>query len=243
MNHQKYFPVPLADESALPSNVLSEQELKLVKKASRSVIFLCIIQLLLALFSLVCGGLIMMVVSAIFISIGIVGAAKQRVRLLTVHFVYSLVLYVLSLIGVVLLILYCDGCKWWIYVIGFFVILFQAVGMRHSRILICLLKKKNGQMNNCILRVSKESTEQMELCDASAPVVPPAINGNMSMFIPLPAHQVMTMPMQPNRIPYFPVQPVQYPIMQHPPTIFSTPFNNANAPQQPFTLNPVVYKI
>jgi len=247
--------IPLSDEEKA-NNVttpveLTQAELLIVKKASRWVIFLCFVQLLLALLGLVCGGILLMGVSAIFISIGIVGAAKQRVRLLTVHFVYSLVLYILSLIGVVLLILYCDGCRWWIYVAGFFIILIQAVGMRHSRILICLLKKKNGTQcgfmakkacsNSAINNAGATAPQEIELTTQPTPS-----NNQVPMFIPmpLPAHQVNGMNNMNNlngiRVPYFPVQSVQYPIMQHPTIIFPNNMNNNAQPQ--FTLNPVVYK-
>jgi len=237
-----YTQVPVSDNIVAEeraSNLLSEQEEKLAKKATRMVVLLCFVQLLLALLSLVCGGIIMMCISAIFISIGIVGAAKQRVRLLTVHFVYSLVLYILSLISVVLIILYCDGCKWWIYVSGFFIILFQAVGMRHSRILICLLKKKNGIV--CSFGKSKPCVvPEIELANT-------AQQNDIPMYaLPVPAHQVITMPMQP-RVPYFPMQPVQYPMMQYPTVIFpnnvqQTQLPQTPFPQTPFALNPIVYK-
>jgi len=247
-----YTQVPLSDEEKSSTPVLSEQETIVVKKATRVVVFLCFVQLLIALFSFLAGGFIMMCVSSIFISIGVVGAVRQRIRLLVVHFVYSLVLYVLSLIGVVLLILYCDGCKIWIYVAAFFLVLIQAIGMRHSRLLIGLLKKKNGI--TCVFRckssnvnaVPQVAPQEVELAEN----INMNTNSNVPMFtlpLPLPAHQMVTMQMQP-QVPYFPVQSVQYPFMQHPAFIF--PNNNNNninststnqQPQPYFALNPVVY--
>jgi len=250
-----YTQVPLSDEEKSSQPVLSEQETIVVRKATRVVVFLCFVQMLIALFSFLVGGFIMMCVSTIFISIGVAGAVKQRIRLLTVHFIYSLVLYVLSLIGVVLLILYCEGCKIWIYIAAFFLVLIQAIGMRHSRILIGLLKKKNGI--SCIFRCKSSSTvnpvtpvtapQEIELSDNINS------NNNVPMFtlpLPLPAHQMVTMQMQP-QVPYYPVQSVQYPFMQHPAFIFpnnnnnnTTTTANQQQPQQQypyFALNPVVY--
>jgi len=244
-NQAEYTSLPTDVERApTPQNTLNEAELLMLRRSSRWVILLCFIQLLMALATLLHGGIIMMCVSALFITFGIVGAAKQRVRLLTVHFVYSLILYVLSLICVVLMILNCNGCYWGIYVAGFFTILFQAIGMRHSRRMICLLKKQSG--NVCAWKCKSEEVTPK-----------PQVSEQNIQLQSMPAHQVVAMQMQPRFSPqYFPMQSVQYPMMQQP--INLTPYSFQIQPQvqsqvestqsegvqaqQPIGLFPVVYR-
>jgi len=240
-----YTPVPLTpsdEEKSTPvAPTLSEAELCVVKKASRVVIVLCLFQLAL---SVMTGGLIMLCASAVFVSLGFVGVAKKRTCLLTAHFVYSLILYILTLVGVVTMILYCVDCKLWTYLVALCVVLIQAIGMRHSRILIALLKKQNGTQGSCCFksRCNKNVTEN---------VVQPEVVAEMNSIpmYSLPAHQFMTMPMQMQPMsmnngtsvqyaPYFPVQSVQYPIMQHP-TFITVPLpNNNNTQQASFSINP-----
>jgi len=175
-----------------------------------------------------------MIISTLFISIGIVGVSKQRIRLLTVHFIYSLILYVFSLIGVVLLVLYCDAKHaWWVYSVGFFVILFQAVGMKHSRMLICLLRKsQTGEA--CAF------SQKMRSCEINN-----SINDNSENIpmYPMPSSQFVTMEMQPQMMnPQFYPQfyPMQFPMNNN--------INAMNIPQQqqaenqPIGFFPVVYK-
>jgi hypothetical protein len=255
-NEIDYTPVPLMDVEANKVTPLTEVEITLMRKATKWVYVLCFIQLLVAIGNLLCGGIIAMAISALFISIGIAGVRKQRVRLLTVHFVYSLVLYILSLIAVVLVILYCDGCKWWIYVIGFFTILFQAIGMRHARILITLLRKKEGGQAcvfSCKSKCNSEKIEQQSIPieTVTSPVIQqtnlpiqasaPFANGLNFQMMPIPAHQLASMQMQQQRFPqYFPMQPVQYPMMNQPVSI--APYNFQPQQGQSLGLFPVVYK-
>jgi len=257
-NSVEYVQVPMVEldaqnqEAHAPENnvqqpVLSEEELLMMKKSRRWIIVLCFVQLVVAFFGLTLGGLIFMCVSALFISIGVVGAAKQRVKLLTVHFIFSLCLYILSLIGVVVVILYCVGCKWWIYLIGFFVILFQAIGMKHARILIFLLRKRDGT-DQCMWRCKSQMHKNLEACNVPEA---PAPTHNFSAY-PLPSHQVVSMQGQPQLPQYFPMQNVQYPMMQYPVNV-GAPFAPQNGqteqgqpqgqqPQIPYGLYPVVYR-
>jgi len=246
MSNNNYSPVPTQLENGQAPIELTEEETLQLRKSSRWVICLCFIQLILALVNLLCGGLIMMIVSALFISFGIVGVAKQRPRLLILHFIYSLVLYILSLIGFVLLILYCDkGCQWWLYVIGFFGVLFQAIGMRHSRTLICLLKKKQGNFcffQRCKTRVCSNNKVEMEEKATQNSDVPvnAAMPPNMFPMYPIPAHHMIPMEVQPRMPQFFPLQPVQYPMMQHP--VALTPMGFQPQQQQGVNLFPVMYK-
>jgi len=232
---------PLTTEEGTPLEPLTEAELRQVKKSRRWVMFLCVIHLIMAFLTLLMGGLIQMIISAIFISCGIVGVAKQRPRLLCVHFVYSVLVYILSLIGFVLMVLYCDeNCQWWFCVVGFFGVLFQAIGMRHSRMLIGLLKKQQG-ISCCRSRCKRETA-----CDNKTPVAenttpvaqqfPQVVPQNVQMY-PIPSHQFVPMEVQPRLPQYFPLQPLHYPMMQQAQAV---PLNNQQQPGVGFY--PVMYK-
>eukprot|EP01115_Flamella_aegyptia_P011723 TRINITY_DN5592_c0_g1_i1.p1 TRINITY_DN5592_c0_g1~~TRINITY_DN5592_c0_g1_i1.p1 ORF type:complete len:268 (-),score=109.30 TRINITY_DN5592_c0_g1_i1:44-826(-) len=122
------------------TNEPSATEFIMMRRAAGWVFFLSFLQLAVGIFGLLGGGFLLFVVSVVFASFGIAGARKRNVRLLTAHFVYSLALYILTLIGIVIMIVYCHYCSFLSFLISFFFLILQAVGMRHSRILIGLLK-------------------------------------------------------------------------------------------------------
>jgi len=122
---------------------LTETELRLMRRSSRWVVFLSFFQMFLAIFS---GSLLQWILAAIFVPLGIVGALRRRPRMLVAHFVYSIFLYILCLVGVVYLILYCDRCDWPVYLITFLIVLVQAVGMRNSRILLTLIRMQEAAL-------------------------------------------------------------------------------------------------
>jgi len=135
--------------AALPTtNVEAQQpnvEPLFVKKSSRWVYFLCFTQWLMAIIVLLnLGNIYMMIVNAIFTTLGISGVRRQRSPMLFAHFIYSVILYILSLFLLVSAILYCYSCS--ILDIFFFLpfIIVQAVGMKHSRLLLCYFRSKNG---------------------------------------------------------------------------------------------------
>jgi len=242
MANGEYIPVAAHDVESGPQPQLgepcelTESEMMLLKKSTRWVACLIILQLILATAPLFFGGfsLIPMMISILFISMGIVGLAKQRVGLLTAHFVYSMILYVLSLTVVVLMVLYCErGCDWWTYLFGFMLILFQAIGIRNCRVVLILLKKRQGFLN-CALtkRFSLAHQEkcrkkiecelnfiQQELRNNQERETPTEVSTqNIPMMYTIPPQQFVTMTTQPN-IPfphYFPM-PVQYPPYMMPP--------------------------
>jgi len=174
---------------------LDEAEKILLNRSSKWVFFLCFLQLILTIKTVFFGGsLLSVVLNSLFISIGIVGTAKKNARLMTIHFIYSLVLYVMSLVGIVALVLYCDGeHAIWIYVSGFFLILFQAIGMKHSRKMVVILKSiaidEKCRMSECALEEIK--MEKESVTPQSYPVYP------------IPSHQFMTMQMQPEQVPQY----------------------------------------
>jgi hypothetical protein len=129
--------------AALPQE-LTDEEKFMVTRGKRWVVVLCFIQLVMCVFSVFIGYFFVLCVAALFISFGLVGAIRQNPRLLIAHHIFSLVLYILTLVGVALMILYCDMCSWINYLISFFFVIFQAVGLKYSRNLIRLTYKANG---------------------------------------------------------------------------------------------------
>jgi hypothetical protein len=229
MSNSGYTPLPVTNEQT--PYTYTEEELRLMKRSSGFVIFLAFVQLCLAFFTLLAGGILIMCVSTLFISIGIVGAVKRNMKLVIVHFVYSLVLYILSVVGLVLFVFYSTYINWYIYIGGFFLILFQAIGIRHSRILIGLLRKSNPcasrcgrskRCNNDNVQVtvaennSVELQQQPQQVQEQAPISPSA--PQMPAFYP--GQQMIAVPYMPQ---YFPLQPANY-----------------SLPQQPFNMVPMV---
>jgi len=215
--------------------------------------------MLLATAPLLVGGvsLIPMLISMSFILMGTIGIIKERTCLLTAHFVYSMILYVLSLTVVVLMVLYCDsGCDWWMYVFGFLVILFQAIGMRHCRIVLLLLKKKQGFKSCCGKRFNYQASCQkkldyelyafkQEIARQEREKVEVAPQNVPSMMYTIPPQQFTTMNMQPNiPFPQYYAMPLQYPYMMVPPPV-SAPVNNENTNTNNSSMNgvnPIVFK-
>jgi len=125
----------VTSEDALPQP--TPAEMCLIRRSSRFVYFLGALQVLFGLFSLLfLGSIILGVLSFLFPIMGMIGTCKRRPGLLIAHFVYSLILYVFTLISIILMIIYCDHCSFIGYVIGFVLLVLQAVGMRHLRIMI-----------------------------------------------------------------------------------------------------------
>jgi len=237
MSNQGYTQVPQS-EAATPQP-LTDAEKCMVNRSRRWVVFTSLLQLVMnAFFFLIAAGywLIIPIVSSLFISFGIVGAARQRPKMLIAHHVYSLLLYILSLVGLIMIILYCNDCHWAVYAASFVLVLFQAIGLRHSRMLIRLTFKQNG---GCAWRCARwrrcqRSSQNNQTQTQSVPEVPitplmasPAESSAPSAPVaPAPAYIPMyyAYPQQfqqfqqfpSNCFPMQPMQPMPYP-MQVPP--------------------------
>jgi len=241
MSEQAYTPVP-QDETPAPQP-LSETERCMVNRSRKWVVFTSLLQLIMnAFFFLIAEGywLIIPIVSSIFISFGIVGAARQRPRMLIAHHVYSLLLYILSLVGLILMILYCDHCYWVAYAVAFLLVLFQAIGLRHSRMLIRLTYKANGgcvwrcsrwrrcQRNNaCQNTQTQTQTTEVPITPVlataaptpapSAPVAPNPAYIPMYFAYPQQGQQFQQFQQfPPNYFPMQPMQPMPYPMQVAP---------------------------
>jgi len=225
MSNSAYTPLPVSN-AAVPYTY-SEEEQRMMKRSAGVVIFLSFVQLCLAFFTLLAGGIWIMCISTLFISIGIVGAVKRNLKLVIVHFVYSLILYILSVVGLVLFVFYSSYINWWIYIGGFFLILFQALGIRHSRILIGLLRKASPCASRCgrSKKCSRPCNDNIQVTIAENNAVeleqqpqqpqqpeqqvPAPSAPQMPVFYP--GQQMIPVPFMPQ---YYPLQPASYPMPQ-----------------------------
>jgi len=237
----------------------SATEVCMMRRSARWVVFLSFVQLFGAIFALLNGGLLIMIISAIFISMGIVGACKKRPRLLIAHFVYSLALYVLTLVGIIAMIIYCMHCSFVVFLLGFFFLIIQAVGMRHSRILIgyARLYPNTGCAWKCASRCNwnqrqacgrtQQPQQQVQVAEErqpqpvqQLPVQQPiqSVPQFYPQMIAIPPQQYMQMQMQ-QGMPMMPMGMQPYIAFPQPPQNPS-----ANAPQQQalYPSVPVVYR-
>jgi len=130
-------------ENAEANNVNSDL-LNRIRTSSRVVAFYCFVQMVVAGIFLFHGRIFEFCLTALFVSIGLAGVIKRKYRLVIAHFVYSVVVYIFTLVVLVFAILYCDDCQWFEFVIiGLFAVI-QAIGLKHSRLLISSLRTLYG---------------------------------------------------------------------------------------------------
>jgi len=231
----------------------TSDELFTMQRAARGVIILGFAQLILSVFYAISEhGILLPTVTALFAVLGICGAARKNFRLLITHFVYSLLLYVLSLVGLIMFIIYCFGCSWWFFAAGFLFILLQAIGMRHSRILIGLLRKYNGCQGSswcsrsCQRACSRTNSEKTPSITTQIATQTPILSSTeTSTQTQVPAVQVpqFVLPPLPQQIDYnqsqqFPMYSyapqgyyLRYPVMPQPPTMSPNEINYPTLPQ------------
>jgi len=251
---------------------LTDKDIFWMNRSRRWVIFLCFIQLIVSWFTLLSGNLLVSIVTVIFSSLGLSGVRRSHVRLLTAHFVYSLIMYIFSLIALVGMFVYCQNCRWWSYLLVFLFVMFQAIGLRYSRMLIALIKNngdssflaaprcswmwKRQQSTECCATQTNVPLATIETqtptgVQAQTPTAPEApkeqypIAQQQFAYVPMPM-QNMNMNMN---MPYI---PMRYPMMQQPITImpqYMQPAPQAYQQQQQqqvvtpqSNLYPVVYK-
>jgi len=224
-----YTPLPLTEGTQTPYTY-TDDELRMMRRSTAIVIFLCFVQLGIAFGSLLTGGIILMCVTALFVSMGIVGAAKRNVRLVIVHFVYSLVLYILSVVGLVLFIFYSHDINLWFYALSMLLIIIQAVGLRHSRILIGLLRKNSppcarrcgmwrrgcSNKNACPTNNVQVTVETPAPVPQPTPETPVPVPSAPQMMQPITINgqQYIAVPYSPMMPQYYPLQPMNYPTSQ-----------------------------
>jgi len=203
-----------SDVQYSPLISLSPQEACLKRKAQRWVIFLGFIQMVQAILSFLSGDILMLACTVIFVTLGMAGIRHQRPRLLVAHFVYSLALYILSLIRIVLLIMYCDECTWIVYSVMFGFILIQVVGLRNSQALIALVRKEATVLLPTVAPCNESAPATTDAATQSSVTPNGPMNGYpmMAPFHPQFNGPMMVLPS--GQYPQYysaPVQNVQYP--------------------------------
>jgi len=194
-------------------------------RASKWVVFLAVFQLVWSVFLLLCGGVLPFAITLIFTTMGLHGVRRQSPKLLTAHFVFSVILYFLSIFGLVLLVLYADPLPLWVLLATFFIVLIQAIGIRHSRVLIQMTRKYNptgalptqrrccrGNSCSAVQTQTSEVGQQAQIPmvqftpqTPSAPLVPP----------PAYSQQFFVVPQQGQGAPGFYPMPMT-PVMRYP---------------------------
>jgi len=232
VNYVPLAPVAPIEEDAAPATP-SVEEAKIMCRASKWVIFLATFQLVWSVIWLLGGGILPFAITLIFTTMGLHGVRRQSPKLLTAHFAFSIVLYFLSIFGLVLLILYANP-PFWVLVATFFVVLIQAIGIRHSRVLIQMTRKYNptGALptqrrccrGNSCSAVQTQTSEveqpaqvpmvQFTPQTPTAPLVPPPAYAQQQFFVvpqqgqagfyPMPMTPVIRYPNFPQAIPVMP---------------------------------------
>jgi len=151
MSSSEYNQIPLEEGQNKTENVPTADEMAMIIRSTRGVLLLCWVQMAIGalLFSTQLIGLIISGIIVVGVVIGIIGAAKKNSCCLIAHFVFSLLLYIFSMLIVMGFIVYCNSCSWWYFFGGLLFIFVQAIGMRHSRILITLVRKYKGNLPRC----------------------------------------------------------------------------------------------
>jgi len=166
---------PIEGEEAAPATP-SVEEAKIMCRASKWVIFLATFQLVWSVFALLSGGILYFAITLIFSSMGIHGVRRQSPKLLTAHFVFSIIVYFFSIFGLILLVLYGENVPFLAFVASFLLVLIQAVGIRHSRILIQMTRKYNPSgalpTQRCCKGNSCTSTVQTQIPEVEQAQIP-----------------------------------------------------------------------
>jgi len=220
------------------TSALTDAELNMMKRSKRWVIFLAFFQLILAIFS---GNLIQWLLAAIFVTLGLVGVSRGQPRMLVAHFVYSVFQYILSLVGIVWLVLYCEECTWPIYAFAFLIVLVQAIGMRHSRILIALMRIQHNatlpvvQNNITIEQQQPQQVQQQQQVE---------MESVEQVQVQEQEEQQQQFPQYPQPVYYIPMpygqQPQQGMVPQYYPVAY--PFLHPQQQQSDAPVYPTVYK-
>jgi hypothetical protein len=240
----------------------SETDLCLMRRSARWVVFLGFAQLVASFLTI---SPIMMILSAIFVVMGWVGVAKRRPRLLVAHFVYSLGLYILTLVALIAMIIYCEQCGLVPYLFGFLFLILQAVGMRHGRMLIqytrlypnapacawrrgCRARCNNNNAQSCATQTSTETETKQQPQPVAPqqpqPVAPQQPFAPMQQYYPqfVAVPQPYGMPMQQMRYPVNPQGPAMIPMGMQP-YVIPFPQPQQQDGQQPlYPTVPIVYR-
>jgi hypothetical protein len=210
------------------SNLSAEEEVQF-SRSSRWYFFFCLFQMVIATLSLLSGAIPSMILTIVFVSIGLSGLRHRRPKMLAAHFVFSVVVYIFSLMSVVFAIMNGQEFSLAFYLIAFFFILIQAVGLRHTKNLIHLTKKMEcAHIYNLQGELAESSTQTQTQANESAQSqetqTPPPVGSAPQYFYP------MALPPQYYPGGVYPMQPIRYPIVQQPVSLVPQYTNDASAP-------------
>lgn len=195
--HAEYTAVAMEQTPVAETPKPTTEESLVMAKASRWVVALCFLQLGLAIASVSITGMFWwMLLSTVFVFCGLNGASRYRVRPLIAHFVYSLILYILSLVSMFTSIMYCEHCNILFFAVCFVIVLIQAVGLRHSRILIALARKYDtGCKYSCKRSCSKQEAAPVvaTTTQTETPVEAVTQTSEVPTYVP-PMYPMMSLP-------------------------------------------------
>eukprot|EP01113_Clastostelium_recurvatum_P031227 TRINITY_DN387_c0_g1_i1.p1 TRINITY_DN387_c0_g1~~TRINITY_DN387_c0_g1_i1.p1 ORF type:complete len:269 (-),score=68.73 TRINITY_DN387_c0_g1_i1:76-816(-) len=195
----------------------------LIQRSARGLFSLIMVQTIIAILSIFNCGLLFSIVNLIIMSFATLGTSRRRPGLIAVHFVYSIIVYVLSLMMTMNMIFY-DVASWWT-VAAVFLTIGQAVGLRHERNLMYYISMQNRAMVTLLTQAVAAASEPVPApfpAPAPVPINPPAhVPAPASPLTqsPYPMMMYVPMPMGPNvdpaSLPPFTPMMMPYP-MQYP---------------------------
>jgi len=156
-----------------------------MRRSTAFVVVTSLVQFFFGILLFLSGGFLFAIITILFASIGIIGCHKRHYKMLTAHFVYSLGLYILTLIVNILLIF--EGTNFIVNVIGLGIMIFEAIGLRHSRIMITMAKKY-GPRKSCCQRTQQVQQVEVELQE---PLVQQPQVQYVPVFIPVSQEEYM----------------------------------------------------
>jgi hypothetical protein len=235
--------------SPMGSDIPNEWEIRMIKRSARWVVFLSILQFITLALTIFVGGILFAIIGVLFVSFGIVGGVRKNYRYLMAHFVFSVILYIASTIGLVLYMFYCPHFNWILFTGALLHILLQAIGVRHSRLLMAAIKRYNLEgISNCRLnahfqQLASQNVE-VEIETVAVPTTTEQkVEEQKPMMIPM-----MTFPQQQQQSfaapPYMMYPPMMQPSMMQPSMMqqpisvmpqgipYFTPFPPAPAPNK-----------
>jgi len=147
MSSAPYSELPTVNEAAQETPKPTAEESVIMRRSAGVVFIIAFFQLALTVFTadpdsdnawsiavpIICG---LLAVS------GIIGALRRRPCFLIAHFIYSLACYIFTVVAFIYVVLNFSVDVWG-YLVGFGAMFLQAYGLRHSRILISLVRKYN----------------------------------------------------------------------------------------------------
>jgi len=215
-------PQPVNNATNISGPQPNVTDLAQMTKSTRWVYFLCVIQLVLGVFALLSGGWLVAIITFVFVAMGICGTRRRSTRPMVAHFVYSLCLYIFTLIGLVALIVYSHA-SFFAFLFVFVFLILQAVGMRHARIMLAY-SRLYGPIPcqyRCRARCNAQ-TPQRSLLAQPEIVVPqqqqaqqvPQVPDFPQQYVPVPQQYMVMPPYQyaryPMMYPGMQAQPMQY---------------------------------